>query len=263
MKLHLLDNGVLVLGSENPVVCDGGKGEGGESPRIPVHSFLLETSEGYVLFDCACDDHGMEVWPQWLRETPYVAGEGGTVVERLAELGVSPEDVRYVVLSHMHVDHMGCVKYFPGARTLVSAQEFTEVMREYSLNRLDGTFHVRTDIDNALRAGVQWRLVYEDRLPLAEDVTVYNFGAGHSYGMLGLLVRTGHGCYLLAADAVYSRAHYGPPARMAGVCSDEAGYYRTIERIRKIAEENQAEVLFGHDVEQFRSLAERNAQGEL
>lgn len=261
MKLHLLDNGVLVLGSENPVICGGGKG--GEAPRIPVHSFLLETSEGCVLFDCACDDHGMEVWPQWLRETPYVAGEGGTVVERLAELGVRPEDVRYVVLSHMHVDHMGCVKYFPQARTLVSAQEFLAVMREYSLDRLDGTFHVKTDVDGALRACVQWQLVYEDCLPLAEDVTVYNFGAGHSYGMLGLLVRTEHGRYLLAADAVYSRAHYGPPARMAGVCSDEAGYYRTIERIRKIAEEHQAEVLFGHDMEQFRSLAERNARGEL
>ena len=92
MKLHLLDNGILVLGSENPVIRDGGKE--GEAPKIPVHSFLLETSVGYILFDCACDDQGMEVWPQWLRETPYVAGEGGTVVERLAELGVRPEEVR-------------------------------------------------------------------------------------------------------------------------------------------------------------------------
>ena len=65
---------------------------------------------------------------------------------------------------------MGCVKYFPQARTLVSAQEFIAVMREYSLNQLDGTFHVKTDVDNALRAETQWQLVYEDCLPLAEEL---------------------------------------------------------------------------------------------
>ena len=44
MKLHLLDNGVLLLGKENPVLLDRNEAE--TSNDIPVHSFLLETSNG-------------------------------------------------------------------------------------------------------------------------------------------------------------------------------------------------------------------------
>ncbi len=186
------------------------------------------------------------------------------MVERLAELGVKPEEIRYVVLSHMHVDHMGCVKYFPQAKVLVSGRELITVLREYAGGALDegvvGVFHVKTDMDNALRAGVQWVPVYEEEMPLCDGVTVYNFGPGHAYGMLGLLVRGESGNYLLAADAVYSHVHYGPPAQMAGVCADDDGYFRTIERIRSLAEEHHAQVLFGHDMAQFKALVKKSGE---
>lgn len=81
--------------------------------------------------------------------------------------------------------------------------------------------------------------------------------------MLALLVKGENGNYILASDAVYSKAHYGPPAQMAGVCIDEAGYYRTIEKIRAISEVNNAEVFFGHDMNQFKELQKRYASGTL
>lgn len=261
MKLHILNNGALVLGKENPVLIDGDR-EGAHN-RIPVHSFLLDTSAGYVLFDCACDDQGMSVWPQWLKETPYEPGEKGTLLESLQAIGVSPEEIRYVVLSHMHVDHMGCLKYFPNARTLVNAREFIQVMKNYGEDKLGGTFHVKTDIENSLRAGIQWQLIYDETFSLCHEVTVYNLGPGHSYGMLALLVKGRQGNYILASDAVYSRSHYGPPAQMAGVCMDEEGYYQAIEKIRTIAETYEAEVFFGHDMEQFMRLMKRYEEGEL
>ena len=87
MKLHLLDNGVLLLGKENPVLLDRNEAE--TSNDIPVHSFLLDTSIGYILFDCACDDEGMKVWPEWLKQTPYQPGENGTVVDSLRKIEFS------------------------------------------------------------------------------------------------------------------------------------------------------------------------------
>ena len=261
MKLHLLDNGVLLLGKENPVLLDRNEAE--TSNDIPVHSFLLDTSIGYILFDCACDDEGMKVWPEWLKQTPYQPGENGTVVDSLRKIGIQPEEIKYVVLSHMHVDHMGCLKYFPAARTLVSAEEFISVMKNYATDQLTDTFHVKTDIENSLKAGIRWQLMYEESMQICDEVTVYHLGPGHSYGMLALLVKGENGNYILASDAVYSKAHYGPPAQMAGVCIDEAGYYRTIEKIRAISEVNNAEVFFGHDMNQFKELQKRYASGTL
>ena len=59
---------------------------------------------------------------------------------------------------------------------------------------------------------------------------------------------------MLVADAAYSAVHYGPPAQMAGVCCDEEGYFAALEKIRAYAKEQDAEVLFGHDMQQFKSL---------
>ena len=75
---------------------------------------------------------------------------------RLEKSEFSRKRSKYVVLSHMHVDHMGCLKYFPAARTLVSAEEFISVMKNYATDQLTDTFHVKTDIENSLKAGIRW-----------------------------------------------------------------------------------------------------------
>ncbi|MBQ7703001.1 MAG: N-acyl homoserine lactonase family protein, partial [Firmicutes bacterium] len=54
--------------------------------------------------------------------------------------------------------------------------------------------------------------------------------------------------------AIYSEEHFGPPARMAGICTDEKGYFETIEFLREYAKKHDVRILYGHDMKQFRSL---------
>ena len=72
--------------------------------------------------------------------------------------------------------------------------------------------------------------------------------------MLGLLVELESGNYLLAADAIYSRAHYEPVPQLSGVVYDANGYFAAMEFLRQYAEEHHAQILFGHDMKQFQSL---------
>ncbi len=73
--------------------------------------------------------------------------------------------------------------------------------------------------------------------------------------MLGLKVdfRSRPGI-LLVSDACYNRTVYGPPIKMAGFMNDSAGFVRTLNRIRSLADDTGYEVWFGHDREQFESL---------
>lgn len=48
------------------------------------------------------------------------------------------------------------------------------------------------------------------------------------------------GNYLLAADAIYSRAHYEPVPQLSGVVYDEKGYFAAMEFLRQYAEEHHA-----------------------
>lgn len=115
MKLYVLDLGKIVMMGDNPVTKDEG-----ENPAIPIHAFLLDTPAGYVLFDTGCHPQAMEgAWPKELCGNPYVPGEHGSVPERLAELGIRPEEISAVVLSHLHLDHAGGAHFFPQAKIYV------------------------------------------------------------------------------------------------------------------------------------------------
>ena len=255
MKMYVLDNGVIRMEQDDRVT-------GGASSAIPIHSFLFDTPEGYVLFDTACDPDGMSgAWPEPLRQNPYIAGENGTVPERLAQLGISPDEIRYVVMSHLHLDHAGCLKFFPKAEVYVSREEYLHTMRDYLNGTSDG-FHVNSDIEDWMKAGIQWRFVepQTEEQELVPGLRILNFGPGHSYGMLGMLVQLDSGKkYILAADTIYTKGHMGPPVQIAGIAYDSDGYIRTVERIRSLAGAEGAQILFGHDMDQFGTLVKSDS----
>ena len=255
MKLYVLDLGKIVMVGDNPVTKGGGAGE---PPAIPIHAFLLDTPKGKLLFDTGCAPGCMEgVWPAASCVNPYV--ESASLTERLAQAGVRPEEIRCVVLSHLHLDHAGGVHLFPNAEVLVQSGELDRVMEDARRDTL-GMFHLRCDVDNWARSGVKWNPVKEERLTLCEGVTVLNLGPGHSFGMLALLVELAAGKFLLVSDAVYSAAHYGPPAQLSGYMENEQGYFSTIERLRALAQETGAQVLYGHDMAQFQTLKKSPAE---
>lgn len=252
MKLYILDNGTITMVGDNPVTREEEAGR----PVIPIHTFLLDTPAGYILFDTGCHPQAMDgAWPKEMCENPYDCGPGGCLTDRLAQLRVSPEEIRTIVLSHLHLDHAGGVHLFPNARVYVHQDELEQVLRDDANGTL-GIFHQKCDVDNWRRADAQWVVVPRDtrELSLCGGVTILNLGAGHSYGMLGLLVELSRSCFLLASDAIYSRAHFEPVPQLSGVVYDEAGYFRAMEHLRKYAAKHHAEILFGHDMSQFRSL---------
>ena len=252
MKLYVLDLGKIVMVADNPVTTEGAGGA--VPPAIPIHAFLLDTPEGKILFDTGCAPDGMEgAWPAEMCKNPFIPGPDGSLVRRLEQIGTDPAEIRWVVASHLHLDHAGGLHFFPNAEVLVQKDELERVMADYKNGTL-GIFHQLCDIHNWEKAAVRWRPVEEKELTLCPGVTVLDLGPGHSYGMLGMLVELECGNFLLVADAVYSRAHYGPPAQLAGVVQDEEGYFRTIEYIRSYAAAHDATVLYGHDMPQFKSL---------
>ena len=84
-----------------------GKAEAG------INVFLLRAGGKIVLFDSG---------------TGTLFTSPGKLPETLANLGIKPEDVDYVLLTHMHMDHIGGLlredkRAFPKARLLVSKDE--------------------------------------------------------------------------------------------------------------------------------------------
>lgn len=69
---------------------------------LSVHSFVLRTTHHTILVDTCVGNHkkGNVRFPHW-------DGRDGPYLDDLAAAGVAPEDVDFVLCTHMHSDHTG------------------------------------------------------------------------------------------------------------------------------------------------------------
>lgn len=90
-------------------------------------SFLIITPDAKILIDTCVGDHKTHVRPS------YHMRKGSQYLARLAEFGVTPEDIDFVLCTHLHVDHVGWntrlengvwVPTFPNAKYLFGKREY-------------------------------------------------------------------------------------------------------------------------------------------
>lgn len=234
-----------------------------EMVKFPISAYLIEGPEGRVLYDAGCHPDAMKPDGRWSEtfqsQFSWESGPDGEACHlpnRLEQLGLGPDDIKHVVLSHMHSDHAGCVEFFRKSQVIVHRAEF-DVALAYHQRRDPDSSYAWKDTEQWLRQDMNWRFVedHEKELSLTETITLLNWGAGHAAGMLGLdvsLDETGH--VILASDAIFTMENFGPPARPAGYRVSAANAARTVEEIRARAERLNAQVWCGHDMNQFMSL---------
>ncbi len=215
-----------------------------------THAVVVETPEGTMLWDTSCPRDWEERWvPTGLHEFfPYDrVTEEQYLDQRLAQLGLGPENLDYVVFSHLHFDHAGNAKMFQGTgpRLVVNDKE-----QEFALG-FEGLFtgaHLKTDYE-----GLEFETVSGDT-EFLPGVTLIE-APGHTPGTMALRVDLAdEGTMIFTSDAIYMGDSYGPPPVPAAIVNDLSQWYASVEKLRGIAEQTQANVVFGHDAEQLWSL---------
>jgi glyoxylase-like metal-dependent hydrolase (beta-lactamase superfamily II) len=117
---------------------------------------------------------------------PGLIMQGAPVIGALEELGVDPNDVKDVILTHLHFDHAEGLAGWPMRRTYVHkleteapyAQLVAGVLEMANLEVLEGE-------EGEIEPGLRWI-----RTP------------GHSDGLISLLVDTDDGLVVIASDCV-------------------------------------------------------------
>jgi glyoxylase-like metal-dependent hydrolase (beta-lactamase superfamily II) len=258
MKIYVLDNGVLEC-DENWIVAMSVVGTARDhTPRtrwvsLPVYAVLIDHPDGKILYDTGCPTDAMKgYWPQRLCDIfPYSFMPDQTLVEQLALAGARPEEIKTVVMSHLHLDHAGNLRLFKHADVYVHRREL-EHAQSVVHSSPDPAMHgayVRADIEVEVK---RYHLVDED-CELARGVEMIGL-PGHTPGLMGLMVRTSSGALIFPQDALYARRNYGPPAKASGIMHDSIAFFQSIEKARRLAQERNARVMFSHDMEFFRTM---------
>lgn len=262
-KMYVISGGMIRCDMAN-MVCMPAMGNALENEvksiwaYSPITCMLIENEDGLVLFDTGCHPDAMTLrWDEGNKlRTPVAIGEKEGILPALNTLGYKPSDVKYVVLSHLHEDHAGCLEFFHQSEIIVSDRELTQSMRLFALHDDMGGY-IRNDMKVWLEQGPNWSLMEDDEeeRELLDGIRIVNFGSGHTFGMMGLLVTLkDEGNFLLVSDCVNTAANYGPPIRFPGLAYDTIGYKKTVEKIHRLEKQYHAKVLFGHDIDQYRQL---------
>ena len=187
-----VDKGLLLLGS------------GGEQVTVPAPSFLIEHSEGLMIFDTglAADGAGDPAATYGpLAETFRIDfPEEYRLDRQIEELGFRTSDVRHVILSHLHFDHTGGLVHFAGAEGFVAAGELRYARTPDPV--LTGFFREQ-DVEAAGK--IRW-----NELPAGYDHDVFGDGSvtllslpGHTPGSLGLRLRIEDRYLVLSGDSAH------------------------------------------------------------
>ena len=167
--------------------------------------------------------------------------------ELMARIGVDPESVDHVVLSHMHWDHTGNVGLFPNATFSLARREFEFWTGPYADRPCLALALGDPELEAVKKLEQQGRLflIEEDTHELYPGIRLIT-SPGHTPGQLITDVTTPTGSVVLASDAL----HYSDEMsldRPFHVFTDLEGMYRTYGLLRSLSARPGTSVIPGHD----------------
>lgn len=240
MQLDVLDTGYC--SARSSLIATG---TGWDEVRCHAPAFLLRHPQrGAILFDTGYAPRLLDAFAQWPERlykyaTPTIVGI--PVAEGVQQLGVQPEAVGTIIVSHLHADHVAGLRDFASARFVVTREAL-------ALQRAS------RGVD-AVRRGIVQQLFPDDFGERAEVITGFDaaslphLGAthdllgdgsirlvplpGHARGQIGALVRTASGDVLLCADGAWTSQafrEFRPPHWITALMQDDVPALRTTLR---------------------------------
>lgn len=226
------------------------------SSRVfPASVAVIEhPTQGVVLFDTGYSERfftATKSFPnalyRWL--TPVFLDENRTAKSQLARAGIKNKDVRNIILSHFHADHIGAVSDFPQCQYIYQEDAFAEVkaLRGFSALRkaflpslLPNDFLERSRAVSVeeFKSGPEELEVFGGGVDLFNDGTIWMVQLpGHSEGHTGLFVRADKD-YLLAGDACYVRENFAENAPSSAITrlifSDFNKYKNSLSKLHQV-----------------------------
>jgi glyoxylase-like metal-dependent hydrolase (beta-lactamase superfamily II) len=221
----------------------------GQRWTVPVLSFLVDHSRGRLLFDTGvhCQariDPVGRLGAERVKRLGVRSQEGEDVVPQLARLGLAPDDVRYVVNSHLHFDHCGGNEFFPRATFLVQRPELEAARRP---GFVPGYSPSPLDFEHAL----EYRMIDGEHDVFGDGSVVLIPTYGHTPGHQSLVVRDGKGPQLVcAADACYTRDNMDRDV-LPNVLWNPSVMRDSLATLRKLRDQAGATIFYGHDPAQW------------
>lgn len=246
IKLYVLDCGNIEV--VDLVVFQPGLPKGVKKDLAVSCYLVVHPQQGILLYDTGVGD--------------IYADKGKTLIQgfanfslkrklsdQLREIGVRPEMVNYIAMSHLHLDHTGNSGLFPHALHLIQEEEYAAAFESPNDEQLVGD----RQLVQSLRQNKPKRL--------SGDFDVFGDGSailkrtpGHTPGHQSLLVKLAKsGEVFLSGDLVHYIDNWVSGV-VPGFNFDQKKSLQTMADVQRFLLVNDARLWIGHDLEQSANI---------
>lgn len=193
-RIHPLHTGFIRL--DKGLYITSSHDDYGLEVEVPTNAFYVEADGKKILVDT-----GMaETTEADLHHPGSYQPDGYRIEQRLADLGVSPEEIDAVIFTHLHWDHCANMKLFSNAEFWVHADELAFALDPHVLY-LKSYSSPKLGMEPPFK-GVEFNTVSGEQA-FSPSITMFPT-PGHCPGHQAVAVQTGGKVVIIAGDAVFA-----------------------------------------------------------
>ena len=201
---------------------------------MPIGCYLVKHGNRYLLWDAGLSARAIG------NAHPVMKLER-SIADQLAQIGVKPEQVEFVGISHYHGDHTGQAAAFPKAKLLIGAADLAALK---AVPPPAGT--APSHLKPWLSDGAAVEALIEDRDVFGDGRVVVLMTPGHTPGHSSLLVKLAGGNVLLSGD-LWATHDDALKDRMPDFNTSRAETAASREHFRRLADKLDATVILQHE----------------
>ena len=226
--------------------------------KIPVNMWVLDHPKGLVLYDTGnnvaisdgqCKSHWVEGLCDFIKPSQT---RKDVIDQQLEKLGYKISDVKIVITSHSHLDHIGNIEMFPKAIHVMQKKELYQAWWPEKFQRTGA--HVIADYDDA--RDFTYMELNGDYDLFGDGSVIILSTPGHTMGHQSVKVKLPKtGTVILAQDAIWMEENLeGYPA---GLNYSILDYTNSVNRLKMMRDIENAQLWFGHSGKQYKEMGEK------
>ncbi|GAM91167.1 hypothetical protein ANO11243_092140 [Dothideomycetidae sp. 11243] len=223
--------------------------------ELACYCVLIEhPHEGLILWETGCGKDYPTVWG------PAAADVFARIEYKpeheldaaIAATGHKVEDVKKIIIGHLHLDHAGGLDIFIGREDVevwVHEDELKSAFWSVATGADDGAY-----LKHYLDLSLNWKTFDEQTLDFCQGVTLHHL-PGHTEGLIGIQINMPDtGTFFFLSDHCHVMENWRDGIPQGWLARDHPAWFRSTRRLQHLQRVTQGRVIPGHDKDVFLAL---------